>query len=34
MELAQVITMRDGRAIRLVEYSDRSEGLEAAGLSD
>jgi hypothetical protein len=34
MELAHVITMRDGRAIRLVEYSDRSEGLEAAGLSD
>jgi ketosteroid isomerase-like protein len=34
MELAHVITMRDGRAIRLVEYSGRSEGLEAAGLSD
>ena len=34
MELAHVITMWDGRAIRLVEYSDRSEGLEAAGLSD
>ena len=33
MELAHVITMRDGRAERLVEYFDRAEGLEAAGIS-
>jgi ketosteroid isomerase-like protein len=31
MELAHVITMRDGRAERLEEYFDRAEGLEAAG---
>ncbi|HSD23164.1 MAG TPA: nuclear transport factor 2 family protein [Solirubrobacterales bacterium] len=34
MELAHVITMRDGRAERMVEYTDRAEGLAAAGLSD
>jgi ketosteroid isomerase-like protein len=34
MELAHVITMRDGRATRLVEYFDRAEGLEAAGISE
>jgi ketosteroid isomerase-like protein len=34
MELAHVITMRDGKAARTVEYSDRAEALEAAGLSD
>ena len=34
MELAHVITMRDGRAERLVEYLDRAEALEAAGLSE
>ena len=33
MELAHVITMRDGRAARLVEYFNRAEGLEAAGIS-
>ena len=33
MELAQVWTMRDGRAERVVEYFDRAEGLAAAGLS-
>jgi ketosteroid isomerase-like protein len=32
MELAHVITMRDGKAERLVEYFDRAEGLAAAGL--
>ena len=31
MELAHLITMRDGRAARIEEYSDRSEALEAAG---
>ena len=34
MELAHVITMRDGRAERQAEYFDRAEALEAAGLSD
>jgi ketosteroid isomerase-like protein len=34
MELAHVITMRDGRAERMVEYTDRAEGLEATGLSE
>ncbi len=32
MELAHVITMRDGRAARVEEYFDRAEALEAAGL--
>jgi uncharacterized protein len=31
MELAHVITMRDGRAARIEEYFDRAEALEAAG---
>jgi ketosteroid isomerase-like protein len=31
MELAHVITMRDGRAVRTVEFMDRTEALEAAG---
>jgi ketosteroid isomerase-like protein len=34
MELAHVITMRDGRAARIEEYSDRAEGLASAGLSE
>ena len=34
MELAHVITMRDGRAVKLVEYFDRAEALKAAGLSE
>ena len=34
MELAHVITMRDGRAVKLVEYLDRAEALKAAGLSE
>ena len=32
MNLAQVYEMRDGRALRCVEYMDRDEGLAAAGL--
>jgi ketosteroid isomerase-like protein len=32
MELAQVITMRDGKWARTVEYADKAEALEAAGL--
>ena len=32
MELAHVITMRDGKVARTVEYFDKDEGLEAAGL--
>jgi ketosteroid isomerase-like protein len=34
MELAHVITMRGGRAARIVEYFDRAEALKAAGLSE
>jgi ketosteroid isomerase-like protein len=34
MELAHVVMMRDGKTVRLVEYFDRAEGLEAAGLSE
>jgi uncharacterized protein len=33
MELAHVYTLRDGKAARVVEYGDRSEGREAAGLT-
>jgi ketosteroid isomerase-like protein len=32
MQMAHVYTMRDGKAARLVEYLDRDEALEAAGL--
>ena len=34
MELAQVLTIRGGKTLRLEEYSDRAEALEAAGLSE
>ena len=34
MELAHVLTIRDGRAARIAEYFDRDEALEAAGLSE
>ena len=34
MELAHVITMREGKAARLVEYMDRDEALAAAGLQE
>ena len=34
MELAHLYTMRDGRAAKMVEYMDRDEALEAAGLSE
>ena len=34
MELAHLITIRDGRAARTVEYMDRAEALEAAGLRE
>ena len=34
VELAHVLTLRDGRVTRMEEYSDRTEGLEAAGLSE
>jgi uncharacterized protein len=33
MELAHVFTISDGKTIRLLEYSDRAEALEAAGLA-
>jgi ketosteroid isomerase-like protein len=34
MELAHVLTVRDGKTARLVEYPDRAEALEAAGLAE
>jgi ketosteroid isomerase-like protein len=34
MELAHVITMQDGTWAPTVEYADRAEALEAAGLSE
>lgn len=34
MELAHVYTMQDGKAARVVEYSDRTEALKAAGLRE
>ncbi len=34
MELAHVYALRDGKAARVVEYMDRKEALEAAGLRD
>ena len=34
MELAHLYTMRDGKAARVVEYMDRKEALEAAGLRE
>ena len=34
MELAHLYTMRDGKAAKVVEYMDRNEALEAAGLSE
>ena len=34
MELAHVLTMRDLRVARTVEYSNRTEALEAAGLQE
>ncbi len=33
MELAHVYTVRDGRAARVVEYTDRGEALAALGLA-
>ena len=33
MELAHVLTLRDGKVVRIAEFSDRAEGLQAAGLS-
>jgi ketosteroid isomerase-like protein len=34
MEIAHVLTIRDGKVARLVEYQDRAAGLEAAGLAE
>jgi len=34
MELAHVITMRDGKWARTVEYAAKAEALEAAGLRE
>ena len=33
MEQAQIWTFREGRVVRVEEYFDRTEALEAAGLS-
>jgi ketosteroid isomerase-like protein len=34
MELAHVLTMRDGKVARIAEYFDREEAVEAAGLRE
>jgi uncharacterized protein len=34
MEMAHVYTVRDGKVARIVEYFDRAEAFEAAGISD
>ena len=34
MELAHVLTMRNGKVARIAEYFDRAEALEAVGLSE
>ena len=34
MELAQVLTVKGGKTRRLEEYSERADGLEAAGLRE
>jgi ketosteroid isomerase-like protein len=34
MELAHVLTLRDGKAASVVEYTNRREALEAVGLSE
>ena len=34
MELAQIVTIEDGRTRRIEEFFDRGDGLRAAGLAD
>jgi ketosteroid isomerase-like protein len=34
MELAHINTVKDGRLLRIEEYPERADGLEAAGLSE
>jgi ketosteroid isomerase-like protein len=34
MELAHAVTVKDGKVLRVEEYSDRQEALEAAGLRE
>jgi hypothetical protein len=34
MELAQFVTVKDGKVLRVEEYSNRADGLEAAGLRE
>jgi uncharacterized protein len=34
MELAHVCTLRDGKTVRVVEYGDRAQALQAVGLAD
>jgi ketosteroid isomerase-like protein len=34
MELSHVVTVKGGKVLRVEEYSDRADGLEAAGLSE
>ncbi|MDP9270872.1 MAG: nuclear transport factor 2 family protein [Chloroflexota bacterium] len=34
MELAHAVTVKDGKVLRVEEYSNRADGLEAAGLRE
>jgi ketosteroid isomerase-like protein len=34
MELAHIVTVKGGKVLRVEEYSDRADGLKAAGLLD
>ena len=34
MELAHIVTIKGDKVLRLEEYSDRADGLKAAGLSE
>jgi ketosteroid isomerase-like protein len=34
MKAAQIVTIKDGKVVRLANYDDRSEALEAAGLAE
>ena len=34
MELAHIVTVKGGKVLRVEEYSDRADGLKAAGLSE
>ena len=34
MELAHIVTVKGGKVVRVEEYSDRADGLKAAGLAE